>query len=124
MGLAPDVVATLGTSGVTVEEREVVRVIGDGSVVTGLELGDGTVEPTGAIFVAGMPHPNSDLARSLGCSVDDLGFVTVDAMGRTDVDGVWAAGDLTTTRHQMSFAIAQGTSAAADCARVLILDPH
>ena len=120
-GMDADVVARLEAAGVVVDEREVVRVVGDGAVVTRLELGDGTVEPTGAVFVAGMPHPNSQLALLLGCAVDDLGFVTVDAMGRTDVDGVWAAGDVTTTRHQMSFAIAQGTSAAADCARALIL---
>jgi thioredoxin reductase len=120
-GLAPDVAAALGAAGVAVDPREVVRVVGDGSAVSGLELGDRSVEPTGAVFVAGMPHPNNQLALSLGCSVDELGYVTVDAAGGTDVDGVWAAGDLTTTRHQMTFAIAQGTSAAADCAKALIL---
>jgi thioredoxin reductase len=122
-GLAPDVAAGLAASGVGVDGREIVRVVGDGATVTGLEMGDGTVEPAGAVFVAGMPHPNSQLAVALGCSVDDLGYVTIDEAGRTDVAGVWAAGDVTTTRHQMSFAIAQGTSAAADCAKALILDP-
>lgn len=120
-GLAADVVEPLVAAGVRIDEREVVRVVGDGTRVTALELADGTREPTGAVFAAAMPRPNSQLAIALGCSLDDLGFVTVDAMGRTDVAGVWAAGDLTTMRHQMSIAIASGTTAGADCVRELIM---
>ena len=121
-GLAPEVVATLEATGVTVDGREIVRVIGDGSAISGLELGDGTIQPIGAVFLAGVPHPNNQLARSLGCSVDDLRYVTVDAAGRTNIDGLWAAGDLTRMRHQLSIAIAQGASAAADCVKALILE--
>jgi thioredoxin reductase len=121
--LDPGAVALLDAAGVAVDEREVVRVVGDGSKVTALELGDGTTEPVGAVFVARLPNPNNQLARALGCSLDELGYVTVDELGRTDVDGVWAAGDLTTMRHQMAFAIAQGTSAGVDCAKALIMEP-
>lgn len=120
--LTADVVDALAGAGVAVERREVARVIGDGATVTGLELSDGTVEPTTAVFLAKMPNPNNQLARSLGCAIDDLGFVMVDPMGRTDVNGVWAAGDLTSGRHQMSFAIAQGASAGGDCVRSLMFD--
>jgi thioredoxin reductase len=119
--VAPDVRTTLDGASVSVEEREVVRVIGDGSVVTALELFDGTRNPTGAVFAAGRPRPNNQLALALGCNVDDLGYVIIDATGRTTVAGVWAAGDLTSMRHQMSVAIAQGNTAAADCAMALIL---
>jgi pyruvate/2-oxoglutarate dehydrogenase complex dihydrolipoamide dehydrogenase (E3) component len=58
---------------------------------------------------------------ALGCTVDDLGFVAIDATGRTKIDGVSAAGDLTGMRHFMSIAVAQGTGAAADCVKALIL---
>ena len=57
----------------------------------------------------------------LGCSIDDVGQVIVDATGRTDVAGVWAVGDVTTMFHQMSIALAHGTAAGADCAKELIL---
>jgi thioredoxin reductase (NADPH) len=120
-GLAPDELSALEGAGVRVDEREVVRVVGDGTKVTTLELADGSLAVTGAVFAAGMPHPNNQLALELGCAVDDLGFVTIDGTGRTDVDGVWAAGDVTSMRHQISLAVAQGTNAAADVARVLLL---
>ncbi|MFJ6081493.1 FAD-dependent oxidoreductase [Streptomyces sp. NPDC092369] len=40
---------------------------------------------------------HTDLAESLGCAIDDTGdtFVVTDAEQRTDVDGVWAAGEAT-----------------------------
>nr|WP_280879749.1 NAD(P)/FAD-dependent oxidoreductase [Streptomyces pseudovenezuelae] len=40
---------------------------------------------------------HTDLAESLGCTIDDTGdpFVVTDAEQRTDVDGVWAAGEAT-----------------------------
>jgi thioredoxin reductase len=120
-GLGADVRATLVAADIAIEDRAVVRVVGDGSVVSALELDDGTRNPTAAVFAASMAHPNNQLAMTLGCSVEDLGYVTVDATGRSSVDGVWAAGDLTTMRHQISIAVAQGTIAAADCAMDLIL---
>jgi thioredoxin reductase (NADPH) len=120
-GLAPDERSVLEGAGVRVDGREVVRVVGDRTKVTALELADGTLVPTGAVFAAGMPHPNNQLALELGCAIDDLGFVSVDGTGRTDVAGVWAAGDVTSMRHQISLAVAQGTNAAADVARVLLL---
>jgi thioredoxin reductase len=33
------------------------------------------------------------LLAGLGCEVDQAGFPTVDATGRTSVTGVWAAGN-------------------------------
>lgn len=38
--------------------------------------------------------PNVELARALGCTIDG-GAVAVDDLGRTDVPGVWAAGECT-----------------------------
>lgn len=122
--LEGEVTATLGADGVTVDDREIVRVVGDGTAVTSLDLADGATVKTGALFMARLPHPNNQLAHGLGCIVDEMGFVTTDAMGRTNVDGVWAAGDLTTMHHQIAIAIAQGATAGSDCVRALILGSH
>ena len=73
------------------------------------------------MFAASLPQSNNQLATALGCAVDQMGFVTVDSAGRTNVENIWAGGDLTSMRHQMSIAIAQGTAAGADCAGALIL---
>lgn len=113
--LDPAAAADLVAHGVTVEDRAVARVIGDGTRLTGVELADGTALELGALFVARLPVPNHRLAIGLGCAVDDNGFVVVDPMRRTTVPGVWAVGDVTSMRANMALAIADGVTAALDC---------
>lgn len=119
-GLDPSVRDDLRVHGVAVEERPIARVRGDGSAVTVLELDDGTEVPVGAVFLAQLPTPNSGLAVGLGCDVDDLGFVVIDANRRTTVDGVWAIGDVANRRANMALSIADGVAAASDCSAQLL----
>jgi thioredoxin reductase len=118
--LDADVVERLAGFGVAVDDRPVARVLGDGAAVSGIELEDGTVVAVGAVFHARLPVPNTPLAVSLGCELAPMGFVVTDEMQRTTVDGVWAAGDLTGMRHQMSFAIADGAAAASSLVAYLM----
>lgn len=83
----------------------VVRAHGGGDRLTGVTVAaldaDGRVRPgterrlpcdTLAVSHGMLPH--TDLAESLGCRLDGL-TVAVDAEQRTDVPGVWAAGEAT-----------------------------
>ncbi len=101
-------------TGVTVE-----RVHGE-TGVTGLALSDGsTLEVTG-MFVAIGHDPRSDLIRGQ-VALDDAGYVQV-AMPTTatDVDGVFAAGDLVDhTYRQAVTAAGTGCAAAIDAERWL-----
>lgn len=113
-GLDETVRADLVTHGVNVEERPIAGVQGDGNTVSSLELADGTDVHIGALFVAELPVPNNQLAAELGCAVDEHGYVGVDAMKRTTVPDVWAIGDVTSMRSNMSMAITDGVIAAVD----------
>jgi thioredoxin reductase (NADPH) len=119
-GLDPDARAGLEAKGVVVDERSVSRIVGDGTSVSGVALEDGTTVQVGAVFCAGMPTPNAALATSLGCEVNEHGFVVVDAMRRTTVDGVWAVGDVTSMMHQMVIGMADGVMAGAQVQGMLI----
>ncbi|HVE97054.1 MAG TPA: FAD-dependent oxidoreductase [Pseudonocardiaceae bacterium] len=57
-----------------------------------------------------MPH--DELLTSLGCQVDDNGWVATDATGRTSVAGVWAAGNVVDERAQAITAAGAGSAAA------------
>lgn len=107
--------ADLVAHDVKVEERAITRVNGDGKTVSSLELIDGTTIPIGALFIAELPTPNNQLAVEIGCGVDEVGFIVVDAMKRTTVATVWAIGDVTSMRSNMSMAITDGVLAAVDC---------
>ncbi len=54
-----------------------------------------------ALFVEIGALPNIELAKSLGVELDERGYIKVDNMMKTNVDGVFAAGD--TVNHFESF---------------------
>ena len=97
-------------------ERDAVRFLGTRGDLTGLELDGGQVLPTSMVLFSVAHQPRVDLARSLGCALDDDGYVSVNAKGLTSVDGVYAAGDLTPGLQLVSVAAASGVVAGVACA--------
>ncbi len=64
------------------------------------------------VFVAIGYVPNNELARKLGVDTDEEGYVKVDHAHRTNVPGIYAAGDITGGFKQIVTAVGQGASAA------------
>ena len=59
--------------------------------------------------------PNSQLAKKAGIHVDEDGYIIVDILQRTNIAGVYAAGDV--TNHpvkQVGTAVGQGITAATE----------
>jgi thioredoxin reductase len=68
--------------------------------------------PCDALFVPPLFVPTDHLLVGPGCAVDDDGWVTVDATGRTSVSGVWAAGNVVDPRAQVITAAGPGSAVA------------
>jgi len=71
--------------------------------------------PVDAVFVQVGEAPNSHIARDAGVQVDDAGYIKTDIFQRTNVAGVYAAGDV--TNHpvkQVGTAVGQGITAALE----------
>ena len=98
---------------VQVVDGEVARLVVEDDRLVGVGLSDGRVIARTALFIrpGNVPHPDG-LVTGLGCEVDDAGFVTVDATGRTSVQGVWAAGNVVDPRAQVITAAGAGSAAA------------
>ncbi len=78
-----------------------------------VELTDGRVFPRAAVFMRPTLHGASrDLAQSLGCEMDDDGFIRTDSTGRSSAPGVWAAGNAANPRAQVITAAGEGSAAA------------
>ena len=103
----------LETRGVQIVDGEVARLVVEHDRLTGVELTDGRVVARTAVFIRPVNVPHADgLLAGLRCEVDDAGFVTVDATGRTSAVGVWAAGNVVDPRAQVITAAGAGSAAA------------
>ncbi|MET0343517.1 MAG: alkyl hydroperoxide reductase subunit F [Polyangiales bacterium] len=92
-------------------------VLGDGSKVTGLQYEDRKTSETHDVAVDGVfvqigLSPNSAIVSDL-VTLNRFGEIVVDDKGRTNVPGIYAAGDVTTTPFkQIVIAIGDGAKTA------------
>jgi len=64
------------------------------------------------VFISIGEEPQSKLALELGVKLDEKGFIIADKKGRTNIRGVYAAGDITGGLRQVVTACAEGANAA------------
>jgi thioredoxin reductase len=65
-------------------------------------------------FVLTQLVQSSNFAEQLGCKINSLGGISIDFLGRTNVDGVYAAGDTSiSSPAQLIIAAAEGFRAGA-----------
>jgi thioredoxin reductase (NADPH) len=98
---------------------EIVEIKGE-KLVNKVVLFDNKTEKTAelavdAVFVQIGEAPNNQLAREAGVEVDEHGYIRIDMFQRTNILGVYAAGDV--TNHpvkQVGTAVGQGITAALE----------
>jgi thioredoxin reductase len=87
--------------------------------MTGAVVASGRTLPATMAFFSIAHQPRTDLATALGCSIDDDGYITVDTHGQTNIEGVYAAGDVTPGEQLVQVAAAKGAIAGIACAMSL-----
>ena len=115
--LPPAARAGLEARGIAVEARRVVEVIGDDEGgLRGIRLDDGTEHEADSVFVAPRPVPNDRLLRELRARTmrqSGVDWVLVDPSGRTNVPGLWAAGNIATAASSVPLAMSAGSLAGS-----------
>ena len=81
-------------------------------VVQSVTLEDGRKIKTNVFFVAFVDVVRSELAQQIGIKVDAKGNILTDHRGKTNVEGVWAAGDVRPITQQVAMAVGTGNYAA------------
>jgi thioredoxin reductase len=109
--------------GVELVEQEAVSLLGRRGDLRAVCLDSGRELPASLVFFSVAHRPRTDLAVSLGCELDEDGYVVVDELGRTTVEGVWAAGDLTPGLQLVQVAAASGVVAGVAAAQSLFGEP-
>lgn len=97
--------------GTRVVDGVVTRVTSEGEGRTAIELDNGATYPASAVFVGPQFVPCDGLLAAAGCERGADGWVTTDQAGKTSVDGVWAAGNVSDSPAQLIGAAAAGSTA-------------
>jgi len=113
----PDWQRKLERAGVTVVSRKVARAVGR-QWLESVEFMDGSREPVQGLFLAIGTASAIDFARSLGLEMEGQS-IKVDRRMRTNLAGVWAAGDVTGPPRQVGKSVGDGVRAAIDVVEVL-----
>ena len=100
--------ALLAAAGVRVRTEPIARLAGNDGRLRQIEFSHGAAERREALFVNTRRDQPNGLAAALGCDVTGGGTIVTDLDGRTNVAGVYAAGDAATA-HSRSVANAIGT---------------
>ena len=82
-------------------------------VLKSVELIDGTKKSITAIFSRVPSQQHCEIPIQLGCKTTDTGHIEVDFFQKTNINGVFCAGDNTTPFRTVSSATAAGTKAGA-----------
>ena len=110
--LSERVRANLGASCVALHEGVIASVEGEGGVLRSIALDDGTRIELDLLFSQQGSRPNNDLATALGVKTSEGGWIEVDEEQRTNVEHVYAAGDVTRIfAHQVVTAAHEGATA-------------
>jgi thioredoxin reductase len=125
--LTDEEAAQLDARGIAVVEGEVASLEMSGDRLTGVRLADGTVVEREALALGPRMTARAGFLSALGLEpVDDesgLGqHIPADSTGRTDVPGVWVAGNVTDLGAQVGAAAAAGAFAAVQINHDLVTE--
>jgi thioredoxin reductase len=126
--LSPADVNALEAAGISIDDRRVVELISAEGRLTEIAFADGTRLARDGLLVEAPLRQRSPLAEQLGatCTSGRLGTdpLDIDAIHRTDVGGVFAAGDTCTDHPHLTGAIDAGATAAMIIVQSLLADDY
>jgi len=101
----------LARHGVPLFEAPVSRIHSEGGMVRHVELADGARIACTGMFFAPKLVAGSELPRAMGCRTTEAGTVVADPFGKTNVPGVFSAGDAASELYQAITAASLGALA-------------
>ena len=100
--------------GIKIVESRIKKFVGTNGQIEKIIFGNGESVLRRGGFVMPKLIQASDFGKQLGCQYTPLGGIAVDSFGRTNIQGVYAAGDASVINPaQLIIAAADGVRAAA-----------
>ena len=112
--ITPTLERRLAAAQIPVVHDRIVGAVGEDGQLDHVLTAGGLRLELEAIFSIQGATPETWLAADLGVATNALGYVLVDSEQKTDVPGVYAAGDITAVHsHQVTAAVHEGAQAAS-----------
>lgn len=112
-GLTDEQHEALAERGIDVRDDRIERLDVDGSSLRAVVFASGEQLAATALYLHPPFRLRGPLPAALGVNLTEAGFVTIDAIGKTNVANVWACGDMTTPMQAVQTAATSGFVAAA-----------
>lgn len=111
--LSVEQVKELRLRNINIEENRIREIVHENGQLKGISLENDEMYLIDALYHRPGFIQHCDLPVKLGCDLTDAGYINVDGFGRTNIPGVYAAGDNTTPMRAVSMSVALGTAAGA-----------
>jgi thioredoxin reductase len=102
----------LARNEIKIETEKIKRLVGKNGQLESMVFANGKALPFSAMFFAMGTVQHSDLAKQLNCTFTKRGVVKNDKLQKTNVPGLFVAGDAARDMQQVIIAAAEGTKAA------------
>ena len=106
--------------GVEVREQAIESLMEKNGCLEAIRFKGGEALPRRALFFTTDQHPRSPLLEGLGCAYDEKGGLACDGDGKTNIPGVYVAGDVSRDVQLAIIAAAEGARAALAVNRYLL----
>ena len=103
----------LNRNNIKIVEKNITEIQHENGYIKSVFFKDGSSEYFEATYAALPSKQHCDIPELLGCELNEQGYIHVDMMGKTTVEGIFACGDNTTRMRSVANAVASGNVAGA-----------
>lgn len=107
---------------IRIVEAEIEQLVHESGHLDTIIFKDGTTHAIKALYAPRPFEQHSTIPESLGCELNEEGYIKTDAIQRTSIPGVFACGDNTTRLRTVANAIAMGTTAGMMVNKEIVLE--
>ncbi|MEX0313124.1 MAG: NAD(P)/FAD-dependent oxidoreductase [Allomuricauda sp.] len=120
--LSPEQIQQLKDLNIDVVEKEIQSVEHKEGYLKQLQFSDSSSSAITALYAHIPFEQHCDIPISLGVELDEQGYIAIDGMQKTNVDGIYACGDNTTRMRTVASAVYQGTFTGMMVSKEMIME--
>lgn len=120
--LSIEQVKKLKSHNIQIVEKEIDKLDHSNGYIQNIIFKDGSKSPLTALYAPRPFEQHSNIPEKLGCSLNQEGYIIVNAFQETSVEGIYASGDNATRMRTVANAVAMGTTAGMSASKKLIIE--